>query len=486
MKKRWIGAAALLTLLLTSLSGCGDQNGAAVKLDPDDPVMLTVWHYYNGAQQVAFDALVDQFNQTVGKEQGIYVEGHSQGNVTELEESVMAALNKEVGSEEIPDIFSSYADTAYAIEKMGYLADISQYLREEELDAYVDSYIEEGRIGENGELRIFPVAKSTEIFMLDRTDWEPFARETGAALEDLETNEGLVRVAEQYYRWTDARTPEVPNDGKAFYGRDAMANLFIIGSMQLGSEIFHVEGGKVTLQVDRDVMRQIWDFYYVPFVKGYFGAYGRFRSDDVKIGKLLAYTGSSTSAMYFPDVVELDADAYPIDYVALPVPGFADGARCAVQQGAGMVVTKSEARKEYAAVMFLKWFTQAANNMEFGCASGYLPVMKDAYDKDLLDRTIAERQLDVAPKTYDSLVLSFETVEDTSLYTNKAFDGGAAARKVLEHDLADRAAADRQVVESRLASGMDLETAVADLVTDASFEDWFAGFDAALRQAVES
>lgn len=482
MKMRLLSAALLLALLGT-LPGCGAQ-GHTVKLDPDDPVMLTVWHYYNGAQQVAFDALVERFNQTVGKEQGIYVEGHSQGDVTELEESVMAALNREVGSEEMPDIFSSYADTAYAIEQMGHLADISQYLTAEELGAYVDSYIEEGRIGENGELKIFPVAKSTEIFMLDRTDWEAFARETGARLEDLATNEGLVRVAEQYYRWTDEKTPDVPNDGRAFYGRDAMANLFIIGSMQLGSEIFHVENGQVALQVDKGVMRRIWDFYYVPFVKGWFGAYGRFRSDDVKIGKLLAYTGSSTSAMYFPDVVELEDGSYPIDYVALPVPGFADGGNYAVQQGAGMVVTRSEPKKEYAAVMFLKWFTQAANNMEFGCASGYLPVIKDAYDKELLDRTIAEKQLDVAPKTYDSLLLSFETVKNGQLYTNKAFEGGAAARKVLEYNLSDRAAADRQLVERRLAEGMDLEAATADLVADASFEDWFAGFETALRQAV--
>lgn len=483
MMKRKICGAALLLALLLALSGCGEEN--AVKLDPDNPVMLTVWHYYNGTQQVAFDALVDRFNQSVGREMGIYVEGHSQGDVTQLEESVMAALNKEVGSEEPPDVFSSYADTAYAIEKMGYLADIAQYLTQEELDSYVDSYIEEGRIGENGELKIFPTAKSTEIFMLDSTDWEVFARDEGVTLQDLETNEGLVRVAERYYRWTDAQTPDVPNDGKAFYGRDALANLFIIGSMQLGSEIFHVENRTVTLQVDKDVMRRIWEFYYVPFVRGYFGAYGRFRSDDVKIGKLLAYTGSSTSAMYFPDVVELEDASYPIDYITLPAPGFGDGALCAVQQGAGMVVSKSSAQREYAAVMFLKWFTQAVNNMEFGCASGYLPVKKDAYDKELLDRTIAEKQLNVSPKTYDSLLVSFDTVKSAALYTNKAFDGGAAARKVLEYHLADRAAADRQVVETRLAAGMDLDEATEDLVSDASFEDWFEDFDTALRQAAE-
>lgn len=481
--KRRIVAAGLLLAMTLSLAGCGG-GGDPVELDPNDPVLLRVWHYYNGAQQGAFDELVRTFNETVGKEQGIYVEGSSQGDVTQLEENVMAALNKEVGAEAVPDIFSSYADTAYAIEKLGFLADISQYLSQEELDTYVDSYIEEGRIGENGELKIFPTAKSSEIFMLNQTDWAVFAQATGAALEDLATNEGLVRTAQRYYEWTDAQTPETANDGKAFYGRDSMANLFIIGSMQLGSEIFQVQDRQVTLQVDQDAMRKIWDFYYVPFVKGYFGAYGRFRSDDVKIGELLAYTGSSTSAMYFPDVVELEDGSYPIDYVVRPAPGFADGEAYAVQQGAGMVVTKTDQRKEYAAVVFLKWFTQETNNIEFGCSSGYLPVKKDAYDQTLLDQVIAEKDLQVPAKTYDTLLTAFDMVKTNTMYTNKAFDGGAAARKVLEYNLSDRAAADRQLVQTRLEEGMTLEEATADLTTDAAFEDWFAGFNTALHQAV--
>ena len=48
------------------------------------------------------------------------------------------------------------------------------------------------------------------------------------------------------YTSTDGLTPE-PNDGKAFFGRDALANYMIIGSRQLGKEIFEVRGDQVTL-----------------------------------------------------------------------------------------------------------------------------------------------------------------------------------------------------------------------------------------------
>lgn len=79
----------------------------------------------------------------------------------------------------------------------------------------------EGRIGEDGSLKIFPIAKSTELMMLNKTDWDRFAEAAGASLDELNTLEGVTKVAREYYEWTDSLTPQ-PNDGKAFFGRDAM------------------------------------------------------------------------------------------------------------------------------------------------------------------------------------------------------------------------------------------------------------------------
>ncbi len=482
MKKKCLKYLACLTAAsVFVLAGCADKG----PLDSKNPVSLTVWHYYNGSQQAAFDALVEEFNNTVGKEKGIYVEGYSQGSVSDLETAVRDAIDGKVGADEMPDIFSSYADTAYEVEQAGVLANLSDYLGEEEMGLYVDSYIEEGRIAADGTLRIFPTAKSTEIMMLNKTDWDPFAAATGASLEDLGTIEGVVEVAREYYEWTDAQTPDVPGDGKAFYGRDAVANYFIIGMQQLGVEIFQVENGKMSLNVPKEELYRLWENYYVPMVKGYFGAYGSFRSDDVKTGDLLAYTGSTSSAMYFPDQVELDGGGHPIEYVVMPAPMFAGGERYAVQQGAGMVVCKSDEAHEYAAVEFLKWFTQTENNIRFGCVSGYLPVQKEANSKEKLDQVIKEQGLEVAPKTYDCLTAIFQEMEGTTLYTNKSFENGSAARKVLEYNLADKAVEDRAAVLGALAQGKSLEEAAAPYVAREAFEQWYDSFCDALNQAVE-
>ncbi len=476
---RKIGLICLAAALMAALAGCGARS----PLDPKDPVSLTVWHYYNGSQQAAFDALVEEFNDTAGRELGIYVESYSQGSVPDLESAVRDAINGKVGAAAMPDIFSSYADTAYEVEQAGALADLSSYLGGEELEKYVDSYIEEGRIAADGTLRIFPTAKSTEIMMINRTDWEDFSAATGAALEDLRTIEGVAEVSKAYYEWTDSLTPDVPEDGRAFYGRDAMANYFIIGLQQLGVEIFQVENGEMTLNTPREELRRLWENYYVPMVKGYFGAYGSFRSDDVKTGDILAYTGSTTSAMYFPDQVELDEGSRPIDYIVMPAPVFEGGRACAVQQGAGMVVSRSDQRHEYASVEFLKWFTQAENNLRFGSVSGYLPVLKEANSTEKLDEVIADQGLTVSPKTYDCLTTIFSEMEGMNLYTNKSFQNGSAARKVLEYHLADRAAADRAVVLEAIAQGESLEEASADYVSDGAFEEWYGAFCEALRAA---
>ena len=95
------------------------------------------------------------------------------------------------------------------------------------------------------------------------------------------TIECLLAVAERDYNWTDAQTA-TPDDGKALFGRDAMANYLLIGAQELGCTIFEVDGdGRLTLHFDRDIIRKLWDSYYVPFIKGYFSAAGRFRSATV-------------------------------------------------------------------------------------------------------------------------------------------------------------------------------------------------------------
>lgn len=456
------GTAALFALA----SGCGKKQDSA---DASDPVTLTVWTYYNGDQLESFNKLVDEFNSSVGKEKGITVESYSQGTVNDLETNVLASAEGKVGASAMPNIFSAYADTAYTIDQMGQIVDLRSYFTDEECAAYVDNYLEEGDFSGDGSIKIFPVAKSTEGLYLNETDWEPFATATGASYDDLSTLEGLVATAEEYYNWTDAQTPEA-NDGHALFGRDAMANYMLVGAKQLGCQIFEVKDGTMTLNFDKKVMRKLWDYYYLPYIKGYFASSGRFRSDDVKTGNILAYVGSTSSASFFPSqVMTDDSEGHDITMKVLPCPKFADGEDYAVQQGAGMVVTKSSDEETKACVEFLKWFTSPENNIAFSVGSGYLPVTKEANDMEQIEKS----GLELSDSMKNILTGAVTTINSNQLYTTPAFSGANDARSVLEYALSDIASADRATVAERLASGQSLADATADFLSDSYFDSWY-------------
>ena len=465
------------------LSGCAAQ-GPQAKLDPKNPVTVTVWHYYNGAQLSAFSQLVTEFNETEGREKGIVVEQSSQGTVSELEQSVLDAANKKVGASEVPNIFAAYADTAYAVDGLGLVADVRPYLTDEEYASYIGSYLDEGDFAGDGSLKIFPIAKSVELFMLNATDWEQFSSETGASEAELATFEGVARTAQQYYEWTDARTPGVPDDGKAFFGRDAFANYMLIGARQLGVELLSVgKDGKPALNFDRAAVRRLWDNYYVPFVKGYFGANGRFRSDDVKTGDVIAYVGSSSGATFFPDArIVSDTESYPIELQVLACPQFEGGQPYAVQQGAGLVVTNGTPQQMTASVEFLKWFTQADRNFAFSLASGYLPVKKEANEAAFAEKQMDAAGMDDGMRTI--LTTALDIASTQNLYTPRAFSGGTKARNILEYAMPDKAAEDRAAVLALLSSGVPYGEAVAQFCNDDAFELWYADTLAALEACV--
>lgn len=462
MKILWLFKNIIfLNIIFFVLTGCSFSNKI---LDPKDPISIEIWHYYNGPQKIAFDEMVMEFNETIGFEKGIIIEAFSQGNINELELKIMDSVNEEVGAQEIPNIFAAYADTAYMVDKLGLVVELDKYFTEDELGEYVDSYIEEGRIDSNNKLKIFPIIKATEIMMLNKTDWDKFSGATGATTEELSTWEGLARVAEEYYNWSN---------GKTFFGRDAMANYFIIGSKQLGKDIFEVNNGQVSFQINNDIMRKLWDNFYLPYISGYYGAYGKFRSDDAKTGDLIALVGSTTGAAYFPEIVTTqDNISYEIEPLILPLPNFENTKPYAVQQGAGMVVLKSDEKREYACAEFLKWFTEVDRNIDFSIASGYMPVKKPANDIALIEEKIKENEKRVSSQLQLSLPIAIDQINKYELYTNKPFENGTVARSILNNALLDKAKADRLEVVKLIKSGIPHEEAIKQIATEKNFEQW--------------
>ena len=364
--KKAIALLLTLVFLLGCLSGCGTTS----PLNPKEPVTLTMWHNYGGDMQQAMDYLIDQFNSTVGKEQGIVIDVTAISSSSELNKSLTMIVNGDPGAPDMPDIFTGYPKLAIQFWEKGLLTDLDNYFTEDELSAYVEAFVEEGRLSDGG-LYVFPIAKSTEVLYVNQTLFDRFADATGASADMLSTFEGIAELSQMYYEWSG---------GKQFYAADSWFNFVEVGMAQLGGSIFEGEA----LSLDGDGFAHIFETVYAPAVEGGIAIYDGYSSDLSKTGDLVCSTGSSAGILFYGDTITYaDGAVENVEYSILPYPVFENGTKTALQRGGGLMVAKSEEKKEYAAGVFIKWLTAPEQNMSFVANTGYLPVTRQAFENEL-------------------------------------------------------------------------------------------------------
>jgi multiple sugar transport system substrate-binding protein len=474
--RRFLGKSyvMLILLMITLLSGCTSKEEKL--LNADKPITVVVWHYYNGNIKEKFDALVTEFNETVGMEKGIVIEAQSQGDVSQLATAVYESANQTIGSAPMPDIFASYADNAFRVSKIVKLVTLDEYFSEEEISLYRAEFLEEGKFITDQKYYIVPIAKSSENLYVNRTTWSEFAEENGFTDENISTWEGIYEVAEIYYQQT----------GKSFFSIDATANFFLASSMQLGTEIYNYhEDGTADFQFTEEVARKIWDYFYRPYIKSYFLKTGRFSSDDAKTGSILAYTGSTAGAAYFPTLIEEnDGTEQQIESLILPYPYFRDSKQVSIQQGAGMCITKTDEAHEFAAALFLKWFTEPKQNLKFAVATGYFPVQTAAMDEQVIETELKAQAIQTQ-SILESMKTSSVMFTEYELYNSKAFQGSYEMRDFLEQSLMKKITLDLEKLTLVKSEGGNIEDTIEDMISEKSFENWYNSMISASKEILK-
>lgn len=369
-----------LLFCIVLLTGCESNE----KLDPRNPVTLSLWHNYGGQMKNTMDDLVAEFNDTVGKEKGIILNVTSITGSATIQEKLMMAADDEPHAPKLPDITTLYPNTALALAQKGLLADLGQQFTEEELSEYVRRFVDEGRL-QDGRLYVFPTAKSTEVIFINMTVFNRFMKDTDAEYEDMATFEGIIETAGKYYRWTDSQTPHIKNDGKTFIVYDSLFNMAQVGYEQL-NDSFISDGA---LNMSSSYFGKIWNLFYEPAVRGYVANYKGYGSDLIKTGNVAASIGSTAGVLFYsPTVTYADNITEAAEYLILPYPSFRDGSKTAIQRGGGMSIIKTDEVREYAAGIFLKWFTEPRQNLKFISSTGYLPVTEEAFSSVMSDNSI--------------------------------------------------------------------------------------------------
>lgn len=366
MKKRLLATLLSSTLVMTTLAGCSSKSGSSdMVTELTEPITIEMWHYMNGGQADALNSIIEDFNATNDK--GITVNAISQGSIVDLNKKVISAAQ----SNSLPAIINVYPDIATGLIEDKKLVNLSSFINDknvgmaDEMDDFVDSFIQETSQWNNGEVYGLPMTKSTEVLYVNKNMLESL----GYTLEDLE---GLT-----FEKLAEISNKAVTELGVAGFGFDSSSNAFISSLKMNGLDFVDSKG---TINVDNEWVREYMTFFQKQAESGAFRIAGedKFLSNPFVNQKMLCYQGSSAGYAYLNN-----GGAFEIAVVEVPV--FEGKDKAVMQQGASLFVTNNvSAEAQYAAYEFVKFATNAENTAKFATATGYLPVRKSAVETEIV------------------------------------------------------------------------------------------------------
>ncbi len=436
-----------LCFLLAGLTACSDT----AKPTAANPVTLNIWHVYGSQTRSPLNDTIDEFNNTVGRDNGITVNVVSVTSSSAIDEALSASANGEPGAEDLPDLFTAYPRVVEIVGSDRLLA-WNDYFSEEELAPFKDTFLSEGYFG--GELLMLPIAKSSEALFLNKTLFDRFSADAGASMESLSTFDGLFKTATLYYDWSG---------GQNFTQLNDCYNYALVGMKAHNSDF--IRDGK--LQLSDPAFEKIWRPLAGAAIYGGICLDDGYAAARWKTGEIISNIGSSADILYQPEVVYYpDNTSEPIVSVSLPYPVFSETTAVAVHRGGGLFATKSDdAKKNYAAYIFAKWITEKENNLNFVTSTGYLPVTDDAF-------TLLFDNVDiVSTEGYRELYGTLSAMLDTyELIPLPLYDGASQVQADFEKHVKLVLKSAHIQYEERIALGENRDTVLNELI-DSSLEE---------------
>lgn len=376
-------------IFLSLLTGCSDKT----KLDPKNPVTLNMWHVYGEQADSPMNKLVEDFNRTVGKEEGIIINVSLMSSTAQIGEKLLTAQKGDVGSMKMPDLFFCHNNNAAELGADN-LLNWQDIFTDEELDDYVPEFMEDGMV--DGKLSVFPISKSTHLLFIAGTQFERFSNATGVTYDSLSTWDGFFSAAEKYYEYSN---------GKPFCALDYPIRAVELNAMEQGGKDFYTSEG--WYDFENTDLKASWMQFAVAIAKGHIIVSDLYSNTQVMTGEVMAGLGSTASILYYNDTVTYpDNTSEPMNLQIIPPPK-ADGEDLLVTQaGVGLCAYKTTEQKAEAATIFARWLTDAERNLTFCVETGYMPVNKAAFDK------ISDYEF--ASESYENLYHAIAKINETA------------------------------------------------------------------------
>lgn len=352
-KTTYMGIMLGATLTLGACSTKVEETQVEVVTEIENPITIDFWHSMSGELGEVLGDIVDDFNNTVGKEKGITVEATYQGGYIDAKAKVMASLK----SGNAPEIVQGTNGDIMEIIQSGYIQELNPYIFNEDIgikdfeDIYEVYRNESKGYTNDDKYYSLPFSKSTDLLFYNET----FFTEHGLSVPT--TWDELVEVSKQI---TDIT-------GKPSFGIDNTANYFITMLKQLGGDYTNLEGELLFNNIEaiktlEMLQNSINDGYWrLAGEDGYCSA--PFLSQNLHM-----YIGSSAGTNY------LITDDF--NWEATAIPQWDDENQANISQGNNVAIINQNKTSEevYGAYEFIKYLVSYEGNLKWATNTGYLPV----------------------------------------------------------------------------------------------------------------
>ena len=360
--KKTLPIIVFICMLALLLFGCDRQE---TLLNPQKPVTLTMWHVYGEQADSPMNRYVEDFNRTVGKENGIIINVTLMSNASQIGQKLVNAQNGVAGVPAMPDLFFCHNSNAQELgaEK---LLNWQDFFSASELSDFIGEFVSDGMV--DNSLSVLPVSKSTHLLFLAGGAFDRFAKEQNVTYANLATWDGFFSVAEKYYNYSG---------GKPFCALDYLMRSVELDAISQGAVDFYQNDWykqNVTLIAS-------YKKFASAIAKGHIVVSDLYSNTQVMTGQTIAGISSSAAVLYYNDTITYpDNTQEPTNLKVLPVPT-SSGKKYATQAGVGLCAYKTTPQKAEAATAFAKWFTEENRNLDFVAQTGYMPVKNGAFDK---------------------------------------------------------------------------------------------------------
>lgn len=330
------------------VSDVSEDSDIVTKLDGETTIVF--WHAMGGGQGEALEKLVSKFEE---ENPNIKVDLQNQGDYGDLSQKLTATMQS---PDDLPTITQAYGDWMVPFQEGDLIVDLKPYIENEEIgfDDYDD--ILEGlreETNQDGMITSLPFNKSTEVLWYNKTLFDELGLEVPTNFDELK------EVSEKIYE--EKNIPGV--------GFDALSNYYATYLKDKGVDM------DSSLDVTSDESKEAVNYYLDGIKGGYFRIAGtdQYMSGPFANEQVGAYIGSNAGEVYIKDGVD-----GKFDYEAASYP-----AGESVQQGTNIYMFANASPEEKtAAYEFLKFLTSKESQIEFGLATGYMPIRQSAIEDE--------------------------------------------------------------------------------------------------------